>query len=1352
MTLATLFEFQAKRRPDHVALICDNISLSYTSLNDLACKWGHVLLSQGATKGCLIGLYLSRSVHAYAAILACHKIGAAYVPLDRSYPPERVQDISTDASLVFLVTEYALAERIRETISVPVLILEDVEKELHQFPSFLDLQSHAPAHNDLAYVIYTSGSTGRPKGVMIEHRNACHFVAAALETYGVNENDRIYQGFSLAFDASVEELWLAWGQGATLVAASTEGAKCPEDVADLIRRENVTIFSSVPTFLNLIEDPLPSVRIVITGGEVCPPELVSRLAPGRIMLNTYGPTEATVVATLSRCEPQQKVTIGRPLPGYTAHVVSETLSLTQPEQEGELLLGGPAIARGYLNRQELTAERFVKLPELGNGTFYRTGDRVRMDEKNNIEFLGRIDDQVKIRGFRVELSEIESVLREQPTIQTASVAVQQEDGIPILAAYVIREQKGEFTETETSTIAHSIRQRLAEYMIPKYLDVVSEFPTLPSGKINKALLPSPKSLLLRQIKTQNAQSDDNNTDVDKNLANIPANIHANSPANSIAHNPLELRIAAIWKKVFSMENLPSISENFFSDLGGHSLLAARVSTLLRREPEFANLSVRDIYTHPTISELASWTQNHVASQHPFHGTAGEQQNQHTTLNNSDTLHSSSDLNESHILPAPKITRFACYAGQGLTLGSIAALYAAITIVGLRIETIWQDGGISTSQLFIASIALFLLTPIFLLLVAISGKWLIMGRFRSGRYPLWGSMYLRFWIVSRLHAMSGASALSGTPLQNIYFRLMGSKIGSGVVLNSSLFSCFDVLTIGTGTSVGAETQVLGYRIEKGALVIAPTHIGKNCSVGIHSCIGLNTKMEDNSHLGDLSLLPDGCAVPQFEVWQGSPAHRIEKIPEDSQLAARNSIRAFLYSMLGWYSYYAFLAISAIPGFWIVEATVTNYGWFGVAVALPVLSIVTILTFCLTLIVTKNIVLKNPSPGKYNVDSIFFARKLFIDRLINLSRTLLLPLYATIYTPIWMRQLGAHVGRRAEISTVSSICPDLLTIDDECFLADGAIIGGMRLRHGFAEIARNHVGTRTFVGNSALLPTGVNLGSDCLVGCLSLPPLNERSTISGSKWLGSPAFLLPKLQPTETFDSSVIFKPTKQMIVQRGLIDFLRITLPACVNIGGILAWGFVLTHYSNLPFWLLCILMPTAGLFIKWILALVVVALKWLVMGRFQPTVKPLWCRYVWLNEMVNGLYEGVFAPTMADLLGSPFIVPFLRLLGMRIGRRTYIGSLLFSEFDLVSIGDDTALNMGATVQTHLFEDRIMKSSHLQIGSGCSIGNMSVVLYDTVMAPESRLGPLSLLMKGEHLSTAGEWTGIPCREKSKKYRS
>jgi amino acid adenylation domain-containing protein len=363
------------------------------------------------------------------------KAGAAYLPIDPTCPDERIRYIVGEAEIKVLLTEQALMERFARVFTGQVVMLDTDAAEIAKQDAWrLTGDDTGLKPDDLCYVIYTLGTTGRPKGVMTEHRNARHFVEAFNEVCATTFKDRVFQGFSLGFDGSVEEIWMAFSNGATLVVGSDDTPRFGNDLARYLASHGVTYLSTVPTMLTTMTETVPSLRQLVVSGEVCTPELVARWAHGgRRMLNVYGPTEATVNTTVALCEPGRPITIGRPLRGYEAFVLDAAKRPVPRGTKGELYISGAGVSRGYLKQPDLTARSFMMSP-CGCGRLYRTGDLVCVNENGAIDFFGRIDDQVKIRGYRVELSEIENVLLEQAPIASAVASVCERDGVPFLAA------------------------------------------------------------------------------------------------------------------------------------------------------------------------------------------------------------------------------------------------------------------------------------------------------------------------------------------------------------------------------------------------------------------------------------------------------------------------------------------------------------------------------------------------------------------------------------------------------------------------------------------------------------------------------------------------------------------------------------------------------------------------------------------------------------------------------------------------------------------------------------------------------------------------------------------------------
>ncbi len=1300
--LHELFEFQVDRHPDRTAIICRSATLTYRETEYRANQLARYLRSMGVGPGSFVGICFERSEMPIISLLAVLKSGAAYVPLDPAYPRERMKHIVTDAGISILLTEQGLLENVSSFFDGKVTAVDTFRNDIDAFPAErLSKEETGLTSEDLCYIIYTSGTTGRPKGIMTRHRNVVDFIHSFNEVCQVTEKDRVYQGFSLGFDGSVEEIWMCFAHGAALVVGTPEVVKFGPETAELINAQKVTFFSTVPTFLSMIKSDLPTVRLLVLSGEQLPQELVDRWAKGRKMLNVYGPTETTVNTTVELCEKGKPVTIGKPLKGYTTYILDKNMRPVADGVPGELYIGGIGVARGYLNQPELTESHFIKntfIESDNSPVIFRTGDLVKRDSEGILHFLGRTDTQVKVRGFRIELSEIESVLREHPAIDNAVVTLHQRESLKELAAFILLE-KGH-KEPDRNEILELLQKRLPSYMVPRYCDVIDSLPLLSSGKVDRKALPAPKTPLVRSDRTI-----------------------------TLPRNDFERKVLTIWEEIFEISPI-STKDDFFMDLGGDSLLAAQMVTALRKELN-RDASIRNVYQRPTIQEFCEYLSREK--------TVEPEECRDTQEKNTKSAKAIFDS-------VPLLTRRTCTILQAL---SLYVKYSVLTIPAAGVLLLvfgYLKGTVSWQTLIIVSVAVSVLFYPFLLAFSIVIKWLVIGRYKPGNYPVWGWYYFRWWLVTRIQNLNGSAFLAGTPLMNIYYRLMGARVGRRCIINTSLCYIFDLVSIGDDTSIGSETQLLGYRVENGMLKIGYITIGNGCFIGISSALGLNTRMGDESRLDDLSLLADNGTIKDNRSMRGSPAKPADVSVPESTEETPPKYGPVLYGILHIVALFgvgAFLAVSAIPtlvaAIWAYRVH-DIYLWLVlVVIAIPLYEV----SFCITLALAKIVVMRRVKPGVYSVYSLYYIRRWYIDTLLDLSRFIVLPIYTTLYFIPWVRMLGARVGPRAEFSIVSHITPDLLHVEEESFFADGSIIGGMRMYKGRFQLAENRIGRRTFVGNSAVLPPGTRLGDNCLIGVLSAPPAGGKQTPHGTEWLGSPSFRLPHRQKVEGFSESTTYRPTKKLYVKRLFIDALRICIPSILEIFGLISYLTLLyLTYSKYSLSVYFALAPIIGFIVTLLMALAVVGIKQVIIGAYRPIIRPLWSPFVWLNEVINGVYEAIAAPFISLLLGTPYIAWYLRLLGCKIGKHNFIDTTLFGEFDLVEIGSYTALNHNTVVQNHLFEDRIMKASYLKIGDECSAGNMSVILYDTEMKQGSSVGPLSLLMKGETLPAFSRWRGIP----------
>jgi non-ribosomal peptide synthetase-like protein len=1301
-----LFERSSDTDPAALALVCGEEGLSYAELERRANQLAHYLTSLSIGTYDRVGLLFERSVEMYVALLAVLKSGAAFVPLDPSYPAERVAFIADDARLVLLLT-HTQARSTSEGTSqsappCPTLSLDD-PASLAAIRAMPDTRPLPSVDGDaLCYILYTSGTTGRPKGVAVNQSSVCNFLAVCTPIYGVTPRDRVYQGMTLAFDFSIEEIWPTFAAGATLVAGPVDHRRLGAGLNDFLIEQDITVVCCVPTLLATLERDIPSLRTLLVGGEACPADLVRRWSrAGRRMLNTYGPTETTVTASWAELVPDRPVTIGRPMPTYTLHILDEDLQPVPPGCSGEICIGGPGVAVGYVNRPELTRERFVpdSYSARPSARLYRTGDLGRITSDGEVEYLGRIDTQVKVRGYRVELSEIEAVLLEDDAVANALVAlVSSEGGVPELAAYVL--PHGPQDPVELRHHLHAVlRLRLPAYMVPAYIELLDVLPMLSSNKADRSRLPVPVGPRLGE----------------------GSSLAGTSVLCKVPETPLEQEIAAAWSRAFG-QPVGSAEANFFLDLGGHSLFAALVVSDLRRNPALRHLAIADLYAHPTVARLAR------------HLERGPADAPHTEPPGARLRHSTGRV---WVAGALQLVLLCCWL-----IPWLAPMAAVVLLVGN------QDLELGTVIAGVAAVVA--LGPVLTLLLPVAAKWLLLGRVRPGRYPLWGWFFCRWWLVRKLLQTTPLDYLAGSPLLAPYLRLLGARIGRGCHLGSARLDLPDQIEIGDGASIGYDVDLDPSHVAAGYLHVAPVRIGARAYIGTNAVIEGGGSVGHDSRVAEQSLVAAGQVIPDGETWAGSPSRRTEPDQQLDALArlgqsGHGSWPPLLLAgfVLGFLLLEVLPWVVAVPGLVLVWGVSGGDLWLGLALT-PLAGLLHVLSTCAIVALGKRLALPALRPGIYPLRSGFGLRKWLADRLMVLSLGFTNSLYSTLYLLPFLRLLGARVGPRAEVSTVSHIDPDLLTLGPECFVADLAVIGAARFYHGYVVLGETELGERGFVGNAALVPGDTRLPHDSLLGVLSVPP--TRPADPGTSWLGSPAIFLPRRQASAAFDEKLTYRPPARLVACRLAIEALRVVLPSSLGIAGVFLIALAILELSaELPLPLVFLALPALYFGAGLLVTLVVAVLKWLVMGRYRPRVEPQWSHFVWRTELITGLYENAAVPWLLHwLAGTPLMAWGLRLFGARVGRRAYVETSFLTEFDLVSVGDNAAVAGQAALQTHLFEDRVMKMSTVMIGPDCTVGPRAVVLYDSKLEAGAELDSLSLAMKGEQLPAGSRWRGIPAR--------
>jgi amino acid adenylation domain-containing protein len=574
-----LFEDQVNRTPEATALVFEDQQLTYRELNRQANQLANYLRTLGVGPDVLVGVRMERSARLVIALLGIVKAGGAYLPLDLAYPKERVEFMLADAQAPVLLTEQKLASDILET-SAKIVCLDESRDRIAEFGK--EPPANLSTADNLIYVIYTSGSTGVPKGVSVTHR-AVNRLVFNTNYVELTSDDRVAQTSNSSFDAATFEIWGALLHGAQLIGITKEVALSPKHFAEEIQSKQISMMFLTTALFNQIARDAPrafsSMRQLMFGGEAVDPNWVREVmaqGPPQRLIHVYGPTESTTFSTWHLIEsvPEGAVTIpiGRPLSNTTAYIVDKHFNPVPVGVPGELYVGGDGLAREYLNRPELSHERFVPNPFSAGkeARLYKTGDIVRYLADGSIEFVGRKDYQVKIRGFRIELGEIEAALVEHPEVAESAVTVSEDQfGDKRLTAYFVPAQGKDIT---TAELRDSLRQKLPEYMVPAMFVALEALPLSPNGKVDRRALPAVEG------------------------------INQDREADFVApQDDLELKLAKTWERALGIRPI-SIDDNFF-DLGGHSLLAVRLFGQI--EKLFGrNLPLATLFRAPTVRQLA----------------------------------------------------------------------------------------------------------------------------------------------------------------------------------------------------------------------------------------------------------------------------------------------------------------------------------------------------------------------------------------------------------------------------------------------------------------------------------------------------------------------------------------------------------------------------------------------------------------------------------------------------------------------------------------------------------------------------------------------------------------------------
>ena len=1270
-TLIDIFRESAIGHPMASALDDGAGALSYQELWVAVAAAARELADNGVRRGDRVGIRIGSGTRSlYIAILSVLSVGACYVPVDLDDPDERADLVFHEANVVGVIGASGRLQGKdvlgRRNIDLPAKVL-------------------VPRLDDDAWIIFTSGSTGTPKGVAVTHRSAAAFVDAEshlfLQAEPIGPGDRVLAGLSVAFDASCEEMWLAWRYGACLVPAPRSLVRSGADLGPWLIAHDITIVSTVPTLAGMWPmESLESVRLLIFGGEACPQDLVLRLSvAGREVWNTYGPTEATVVSCATLVDGRSSIRIGLPLDGWDLAVVDADGHEVAEGEVGELIISGVGLAR-YIDAAK-DAEKYAPMPSLGWDRAYRSGDLVRYEAEGLI-FQGRADDQVKIGGRRIELGEIEAALVGLAGVSAASVVVQTSPaGNHVLVGYMAVADAG--AEFDLAAATTGLRGSLPAAIVP-VLCVVESIPATTSGKVDRSALPWP----------------------------LPA---ASGTSELLDMSVTERWLAESFTSILGRA-VSSPQDDFF-DLGGGSLSAAQLVTLIRKR--FIETRVADVYDHPRIGALAA----ELESRTPLAGVRRE------TV---PPLSRRSQLIQT-------LLGFPIYAVVGARWFVYVLL--ANNVMGLLVPPglliAWAP---THSWWWIAAGVIVFVSPLGRMSLAVCVARSVLFGLTPGEYPRGGFVHLRVWFVERFMEASGAANLAGAPWIKVYARALGASISPGVDLHS-LPPVTGMLSIGTGSSIEPEVDLSGHWIDGTTFIVGSVLIGAEVTVGSRSTLLPGTRIGKGAEIDPGSSVLG--KIPAGQQWAGSPARRIGKSRGDwpANRPPRGAAWLYVYGLLA-------LLLAAIPLVSVAPALVMALTAASQAQSLGVASVNTVLAlpfyvalsgvlFVALTLTAVRLLGVGIKPGVFPVRSSSGVRVWATERILDSARTLLFPIYASLFTPLWLRLLGARVGRNVEASTVL-LLPKMTTIGHDAFLADDTMIASYELGHGWMRIARSKIGRKGFLGNSAMTTPGRVVPKNGLVAALSLTPKKAKV---GTSWLGNPPVRLRRA--LAEFDEARTFEPSVWMKIARFLWELGRFIPVLVYALIGLLTFALFETILLTMNPIGALILAPVILLIAASIAAGVTTLAKWLLVGRIKVSEHPLWSSFVWRNEVADTFVEMVAAPWFASMAtGTPVLAVWLRSLGAKIGRGVWCETYWLPEADLVTIGAGAVVNRGCVVQTHLFHDRVMQLDTVVIAAGGTLGPHSVILPAASIEADASVGPASLILRGESVPAASQWAGNP----------
>ncbi|MFC4429605.1 Pls/PosA family non-ribosomal peptide synthetase [Citricoccus alkalitolerans] len=1310
--METLFEercdvLRDEGRSGQLAVDTGDVKLTYDELDARANQLARHLLAVGAQAGDRVALLFDDAVWSYVSMLAVLKIQAAYVPLDAGFPADRMGYIMEDSGVSSVLTLSHLEGLLPEG-ETRALVLDTVDVDIVGQPDHrLTVIEKPEPVEDLAYVIYTSGSTGRPKGVAIEHPSICNFLRVAAEVYGYQGDDRVYQGLTIAFDFSIEEMWVPWMVGATLIPKPSSRSLLGADLEQFVIDHRITAMCCVPTLLATLEEDLPGLRFLLVSGEACPRDLAERWhRPGRRFLNVYGPTETTVTATMELLQPGKPITLGQPLPTYTTMILDpDEPRALEPGQMGELGIAGIGLAMGYLNNPEKTdavfIDDFMDIPNNPSGRIYRSGDLCRVNEHGEIEYHGRIDTQVKIRGYRIELSEIESVLLQVPGIAQAVVETHESaPGMTELAAfYTLR---SDVSSLAPQVIQEELRDRLPGYMVPAFYERLETMPMLPSDKADRKSLPKPLTRVSTVVDSEYFQ-----------------------PATET-----EATLAGWLAAVLGTDRV-SVEAHIFDDLGANSLLIARLSARLRKQTDLPPVGVQDIYQHPTVRQLAAAI---------------------------DAPTGPATWAEPYAPPAP---------GRGSTLESVlCGVLQAVLAIGYSYALMavavsgydWVTGGEGVLAIWGRAIVFTVGFFVALSVMPILLKWIVIGQWKEQHIRIWSLAYVRFWFIKALVNLNPLMAFVGTPIIPFYLRLLGAKVGSNVLILTPVIPVVtDLLTIGDNTVINKNTRYNGYRAHDGWIQTGPVTLGRDVYVSEKCVLDIGSTMGDGAQLGHTSSLQRTQFIPAGESWHGSPAvpATVEyRRASPMQVSRRRRMTYSALVLLGATAGLSPLVVLAIA---LLVPAYLDTGHLDYAnprfyvdlviVAFLVLTVGLLATLAGVFLIPRLLNILIDQGKTYPLFGLHYAAHRAILGLTNVERFMHVVADSSLVVH-YLRLLGYKQPNL--IQTGSNFGPELAhenpfltTIGSGTMVSDGLSIMNADYSSTSFRVSEVTVGANSFFGNDVPYPAGARAGDNVLFGTKAMVPI-DGTVREDVGLLGSPAFEIPRTVERDAEFHKVdspeeIARKLPAKNRHNGVTIGLFLLSRWVLVLAGLMAASVVLAFPTEITG--LGLFVGTMGFFAFMIAFLILLERASTGFKPMVPTVCSVYDVRFWRHER---FWKFITYP-LPFLDGTPFKPVFWRLQGVQMGKRVFDDGCWIPEKTLVTVGDDAVLNANAIVQCHSMEDGVFKLDAISIGNRVTVGVGVYVHYDVEMGDDSVLEADSFLMKGTQVPAGARYGGNPAQE-------